>query len=85
MVSPSIVAISVGTTVTVASTLDSGCPAPLFQNESPTILQLNSDSLSVASIRVRGIAAGVGHFRVLAGADTTLSTVVLIVVGAPPP
>ena len=80
VITPLAVTISVGSTVTFASSLDGGCPAPLFRNESPAILQLSADSLSVASVHVRGIAAGVGHFRIRAGADTTLSTVVSVTV-----
>lgn len=80
MISPVTVTIPVGSAVTFASTLESGCPRPLFRNESPAILQLDVDSLSVASVHVHGIAAGVGHFRIRAGADTTLSTLVSVTV-----
>ena len=82
VITPLTATIPVGSAVTFASTLEGGCPLPLFRNETPAILQLDSVA---ASVRVRGLGAGIGRFRVRAGADTTLSTVISVVVTAPAP
>src|SRR5690242_20620168 len=80
VITPPTATILVGSAITFTSSLEGGCPVALFRNETPAILQL--DSVFAASLRVRGISAGLGRFRIRAGAETTLSTVVSVTVAA---
>jgi hypothetical protein len=68
--------IRVAEAVTVAFTIDGGCPAPIIRNETPTVVQV--DAMSVGLVRVTGLAAGQGRIRVRSGVDTLVTTVVSV-------
>ena len=73
--------IHVGDSVVVGFTIQSGCPAPLARNQTPSILQVNQPS--AGGIHIVGLAAGSGRVRILAAVDTTLADSVQVTVLAP--
>jgi hypothetical protein len=75
---PTNASLRVGQNVVIAVTRDTGCPAPIVRNETPTLLQL--DSLSSGSFRATALAVGTGRVRVLAAADTLVTATTSIVV-----
>jgi hypothetical protein len=76
--SPSTATVAVGQSVTIAVSVEQGCPAPLLRNETPTIIQIDAGSLG--SVRATGLSPGNGRLTVRSGADTLLATTVSITV-----
>jgi len=76
--SPSTATVAVGQSVTIAVSLEQGCPAPLIRNETPAIIQIDAGSLG--SVRATGLSPGNGRLTVRSGADTLLATTVSITV-----
>jgi hypothetical protein len=75
---PSAATIAVAASVTIAVSIESGCPAPLVRNETPAVLQV--DSVSLGLIRIVGRATGSGQVRVRSGVDTLVSALVSVTV-----
>lgn len=78
LAAPNLVTLSVGQSVDIAMTVESGCPAPLLRNDTPTILQV--DSLAIGFARVSGRSPGAGRLTVRSGVDTLVTASVLITV-----
>jgi hypothetical protein len=75
---PATASVAVGQSVTIAVSVQQGCPAPLLRNETPTIIQIDSGSLG--SVRATGLLPGNGRLTVRSGADTLVATTVSITV-----
>lgn len=76
--SPSLVRIAVGQSVTIAVTIEQGCPAPLVRNETPAIIQVDSSSLG--GLRATALSPGNGRLTIRSGVDTLVATTVSITV-----
>lgn len=68
---PTTASIHVADTIRLATSLQSGCPAPLLRNDTPGVIRL--ESISSSLMRVTGLAVGTGHVRALSPLDTTVS------------
>ena len=76
--SPATATVAVGQSVTIALSVEQGCPAPLLRNETPTIIQVDSGSLG--AVRATGLSPGNGRLTVRSGSDTLVTTTVSITV-----
>ena len=76
--SPSSTTLLVGQSVTIALSVEQGCPAPIVRNETPTVIQ--TDSASLGSIRATGLTPGNGRLTVRSGVDTLVTATVSITV-----
>ncbi len=76
--SPSSASVAVGQSVSIALSVEQGCPAPLLRNETPTIVQI--DSTSLGFVRATGLSPGNGRLTVRSGSDTLVATTVSITV-----
>jgi hypothetical protein len=74
--------IPLGTAITVATTQEGGCPAPLVRNETPSIIRIDTAG-APPRIRVTGVAIGEGRVRVRSGVDTLVSVTLEMTVFAP--
>ena len=73
LATPSFSMLGLGATVTIAATMEDGCPAPIVRNETPNILQL--DSVGVSTFTVTGKGIGDGRIRIRSAVDTTVTQV----------
>ena len=78
--SPAAVAFSVGGTITVTTSIDAGCAAPIVRNSAPDVIRLD---IAMPTIRVTALKNGTAFVRLLAAADTTLQIEGMFEVGPP--
>lgn len=74
---PTSATIRVGENFLLAVTIEGGCPSPTVRNETPAVLTVD---VAGSAFRVTGRAAGDGRVRVIASADTLVTTLVSVTV-----
>lgn len=74
---PISITFAVGAVVTLATSIEAGCPAPIVRNETPAILEVTG---SVGLFQVKALALGTGRIRVLSAVDTTVTQLALYTV-----
>ncbi|MDB4873832.1 MAG: hypothetical protein JWM41_278 [Gemmatimonadetes bacterium] len=79
--SPASVTLAVAQSVTIATTVEAGCPAPIVRNETPGVIQLDTIAAGSSGVfRVRGLVAGSGRVRVMSAVDSAVSGTLTVTV-----
>jgi hypothetical protein len=65
----------------IATTAGAGCPPPLVQNQTPSVIQL--DSGTAVTFRVTGLAVGNGRVRIQSSVDTLVAFIIPVTVITP--